>query len=98
LNYFDEWQPGQQPGYSVDGPRFEFGRGVKNFFSSPLHPAGFGVRAASTGNGGAFARYKLAGASAQGLHHTAVYLHFSMCLHDVAVRHSTTSLSNETDM
>ena len=63
-----------------------------------MHPAGSGVRTASMGNGGAFARYKVAGTSAQGLHHTAVYQHFSMRFHDLCVRHSTTSLSNETEM
>jgi len=98
LNYLDEWEPGQRPGYRVDGPRFEFGRGVRNFFSSPLHPADSGVHAASMSKGGAFARYEVAGARAQGLQHTAVNLHFSICLHDTAVRHSKTSLSNETDM
>lgn len=76
LNYIDEWKPGQRTGYRVDGRRFEFGRGVRNFFSSPLHPADSGVHAALMGNGGAFARYKVAGASAQGLQHTAVNLHF----------------------
>jgi len=92
LNHLDEWEPDQRRGYRVDGLRFEFGRGERILFSSPVHPAGSGVRAASMGNGGAFARYKAAGASTQRLHHTAVYLHFPMCVHDVALRHSTTSL------
>jgi hypothetical protein len=92
LNYLDEWEPDQRPDYRVDGPRFEFGRGEKFFFSFPN-----ACRAASMGNGGAFARYRVAGGSAQGLLHTAVYLHFSVCFHDVAVSHSTTSLSSETD-
>jgi len=98
LNYLDKWEPGQRPGYRVDGPRFEFGRGVRNFLFSPLHPAGSGVHVASMGNGRAFNRYKVARAIAQGLPHTAVNPHFSICLHDAAVRHSKTSLSNETDM
>jgi hypothetical protein len=55
------------------------------FFSSPLQPAGSGARAASMGNGGAFAGTKWPGPVPRCLHHTAGYLHFSMCFHDVDV-------------
>jgi len=35
LDYLDEWESRQRPGYRVDGPRFEFGRGERFFFSLP---------------------------------------------------------------